>query len=304
MRNDKNDKLKHNIETFFEEHNAILQIIICVLTLIISSTSGILLKNSSAVIITLLTAISVEVVLSGIKDSALHRKVGRLVIEKDVKEGRMIKVSDYEINPLFEDTRNGLFVSGIALNGFFGKYKNDVINLLKKNKKIYVLIVSPDVVEMQAKIYHGATNDETELKSKCNAIIHKQATALEYLKEIDNEGNYIKKKSLIIKTINIPATTSFVAHDVIDCVDSIIHSQRIKASFYQYRCTDPEREPNVIIDSSENKIWFDLLKATINRQWEDGKLVHDSNELKKLIMEVNSKIDNVSLEDNKPNNDN
>ena len=80
MKNNRNDRIKHNIETYFEEHNAKLQILICVATLIISSFYGIALKDLSGVIITLLVAISVEVVLSGIKDSSLHRKVGRLAI--------------------------------------------------------------------------------------------------------------------------------------------------------------------------------------------------------------------------------
>ena len=132
MSNNKNDVLKHNIEIFFEEHNAKIQIVICLETLIVSSVFGFVLEDLLSVIITLLTSISVEVVLSGIKDSSLHRKVGRLIKEKEVKEERMFKVSDYEINPIFEAASKELFVSGIALNGFFDKHKSIIIGLLKK----------------------------------------------------------------------------------------------------------------------------------------------------------------------------
>ena len=56
-----------------------------------------------------------------------------------------------------------------------------------------MLIVSPDVLEMQAQIYYGATDDKEKLKEYCYKIGLKQEMTLACLKEIDEEGGYIQE---------------------------------------------------------------------------------------------------------------
>jgi len=292
MNKQNSDVLKRNIETFFERHNAKIQIVICVVALI-SSVFGFTKEDISNVIVTLLTTISIEVVLSSIKDSSMHRKINELLADKDEKEGRIFRVSDFDLGTIFRATRADFFISGIALNGFFAKHRMDVINLLKAGKRIKILMVSPNLIEMQAQIYHGKTTEPKILTTKCNKIYHKQAEALEYLIDIAKTDNidYIKSKKLVVKTLSVPATTSFVAHDIFSSTaNRWLFSQKIKASFYQYRCEDVVSEPNILIDSHMNKEWFRLFRKTIEMQWDDGIAVDSVEQLKDLLKEINKKI--------------
>ena len=104
-------------------------------------------------------------------------------------------------------------------------------------------------------------------------------------------------------------STSFVAYDVFDR-EILTHNKNkvgkeLKASFYQYKCTAPEEEPNIIVDSFYNRDWYLFFRRTIEMQWNDAKPIKSKQEFEKLRKAINEKIDenNNCSGDNKSEND-
>lgn len=87
-------------------------------------------------------------------------------------------------------------------------------------------------------------------------------------------------------------STSFVAYDVFNnsIIDQIKRNEykKIRASFYQYACTDSKNEPSITVNSKDNENWYDFFDKTIFSQWKDSEVVNTKGKLENVINEIKS----------------
>lgn len=192
----------------------------------------------------------------------------------------------------WDKTENQFFISGMALNGFFHDNKSVIERLLKEGKEVFVLMIDPDAIEENTKLYHGISLDEREFAKNKNKILHKQLSTLNYIEEIKDIFDYIKNEKFKLKVLNSTMSTSFVAYDIFE-KEMLSHNREkegkeIKASFYQYKCTEPKEEPNIIIDSFHSRDWYLIFKNTIQMQWKDAKSISNERDFEVLHERIDS----------------
>ncbi len=287
---------KINIEEFFEKHNAKIQILILVGSLGLGAYFNIAQDHQLGIIIGLLVLISGELISLSIKDSITQRKLNNMGVKFEMARGGLFRVHDFNLSKFFYSTKSNFFISGMALNGFFEKNKGIIERFLNEGKEIFILIAAPNAVDENAKLYHGENLDLKTFRKKANAIYHKQSTTLDCLEEIENLFNFVENGKLKLRVAQSVMSTSFVAYDVFDR-DVLPYNKNkvgkeLKASFYQYKCTAPEEEPNIIVDSFYNRDWYLFFKRTIEMQWKDARPIENKLEFEKLRAEINEKIEN------------
>lgn len=287
-------RFKLNIEEKFEKYNGIIQIIIFVISLLIGAVFNICQNNQLGIIIGLLLLLVGESVSLNIKDSITQRKLNTLGVRFEIFKGALFRVHDFDLQDFFEKTKSQFYISGMALNGFFDKNKSIIEKFLKEGKKVFVLIVDTDSIEENAKLYHGAKLDEKTLKIRENDILHRQIVTLNCIEEIENIYECIQEKQFQLRVINSTISTSFVAYDIFE-KDVLVKSKNkvgkeLKASFYQYKCTKPENEPNIIVDSFLSRDWYIFFQEAIEEQWNDANPICNRRELEMLRAKISSKI--------------
>ena len=300
---------KINIEEFFEKHNAKIQIAIFIVSLGLGAYFNIAQDNQLGIIIGLLLLVSGELISLSVKDSITQRKLNNMGVKFEMARGGLFRVHDFDLSQFFDNTKSHFFISGMALNGFFQKNKGIIERFLNEGKEIFILIAAPSAVDENTKLYHGENLDLITFRKKANAIYHKQSTTLDCLEEIENLFNFIESGKLKLRIAQSVMSTSFVAYDVFDR-EILTHNKNkvgkeLKASFYQYKCTAPEEEPNIIVDSFYNRDWYLFFRRTIEMQWNDAKPIKSKQEFEKLRKAINEKIDenNNCSGDNKSEND-
>ena len=278
----------------FEKFNGIIQVTIFVASLIIGAVFNIRQENQFGIIIGLLLLLVGEFVSLNIKDGITQRKLNDLGVRFEIFNGALFRVHDFNLTDFFEKTNNQFFVSGMALNGFFEKNKSIIERFLKEGKVIFVLIAGTDSVVENTKLYHGADLEEETFAKRVNDIFHKQIITLDYIDQIENIYDYIESGKFKLKVINSAISTSFVAYDIFEkellVQDKSRGGKELKASFYQYKCTNPENEPNILVDSVLSHDWYIFFKETIEKQWNDAKPISNKGELEMLYKKINDKI--------------
>lgn len=283
---------KINFEDFFERHNAKIQLIIFAISLCLGAYFNISQNNQLGIIIGLLLLVTGELISLSIKDCIAQRKLNNLGAKFEVTQGGLFRVHDFDLSKFFDNTRSHFFISGMALNGFFQNNKATIERMLKEGKEIFVLIAAPDAVNENAKLYHGVNFDSERFSKKVNAIYHMQNTTLDYLEEIENMYDFFNSGKLKLGLTQYVMSTSFVAYDIFDNELFVNNKtgKELKASFYQYKCTKPEEEPNIIVDSLYNKYWYLFFKNIIETQWSDAIVIKNKQEFERLRREINEKI--------------
>lgn len=287
-------KFKINFEEFFEKYNGLIQVVICLVSLIIGAAFNICQENQLGIIIGLLLLLTGEFVSLNIKDSITQRKLNNLGVRFEISKGALFRVHDFNLSDFFEKTKSQFYVSGMALNGFFQKNKSIIEEFLTEGKSIYVLIADTDSVIENTKLYHGADLDAVTFAKRVNDIFHKQIVTLNCIDEIENLYHYIETGKFQLRVINSAISTSFVAYDIFEkevlAQNKNKVGKELKASFYQYKCTKPENEPNIIVDSFLSRDWYMFFKETIEKQWSDARPISNKQELKMLREKINEKI--------------
>jgi hypothetical protein len=286
-------ELKLNIEDFFERHNAKIQIIIFIVSLVIGAYFNICQNNQLGIIIGLLLLVSGELISLNIKDSITQRKLNNLGVKFEIERGALFRVHDFNLTDFFNKTKSQFFVSGIALNGFFEKNKSVIERFLAEGKEVFIVIANPDIVSENTKLYHGANLDVETFKKKTNDIYYKQIITLNCIDGIENIYKFMESGKFKLKVANSVISTSFVAYDIFE-KEILSHNNRdgkeLKASFYQYRCTNPINEPNIMVDSFLNRDWYLFFKNTIKVQWDDAQIISNRQQFEKLRQNINNKI--------------
>lgn len=277
------------IGKFYEKHSVKIQMMFFIGALGLSLYFNISQDKQLGIVIGLLLLITGELISLSINDSLTRGKLNNMGVRLDVDRGRLFRVHDFDLSRFFDSAKSNFFASGIALNGLLVKEKGVIEKFLNEEKEIFILIVDPDAVGENAKLYHGENLDEKTFREKVNDIYHKQMTALNSLRENTKLFDFLENEKLKLRVSCSVMSTSFVAYDIFDN-DKNKDLKELKASFYQYRCTAPEEEPNIIVDSSYNKDWYLFFKETIKKQWDDAKPIKNKEEFEKLCDEIEDKI--------------
>ena len=272
------NNLKKKIEDIIESKNGLIQVVVLFISLVLGVAYKLEFVQELAIIIDLLGVVIVEMIIANVKDSILHRKLNRLGTRIEIEEGKLFRVSDFDLTPMFSKAKKDFFVSGLALNGFVYTYKEQLLGLLRDGKKVRILIMEPEKICDAALLYHGR-NDETAVDD----IITKQKETLNYIRNDDELKDYLKNGQLKFGLQNIVFSTSFIAYDVFD--DKVVKKE-VKASFYQYKCTNPESEPNILINSEDSNDWYKFFVKTIREHWKDSRKINNLEELEKLSNEL------------------
>ena len=299
-RHDTMKRLKVNFEEFFEKYNGQIQIFIFVVSLVIGAVFNICQENQLGVIIGLLLLVTGELVSLNIKDSITQRKLNNLGVRFEIYKGALFRIHDFDLTDFFEKTKSQFYVSGMALNSFFEKNKSMIESFLKEGKEVFVLIVGTDSIVENTKLYHGADLGEETFANRVNDMFCKQIITLNCIDEIENIYDYFESGKFKLKVIDSALSTSFVAYDIFEKEILVKNKNKVgkklKASFYQYRCTNSENEPNIIVDSFLNRDWYIFFKETIEKQWNDAKSISNKQELEVLRDKIRDKmIENAKL---------
>ena len=294
------EEIIDSIQDFFEKYNSKIQIFIFLISLIIGAIFNITQQNELGIIIGLLLLISGELISLSIKDSITQKKLNRLGTKIQILMGDLVRVHDFNLNNFFEKANKQFFISGMALNNFFEKNKTEIIEMLQKGIEIDVLIASPQSTEENVKLYHGINYDEVEFLGKHKDLLQKQICTLDYIKRIADISTYISNGKFILKTSDTVFSTSFVAYDIFDKgmfrpqKEKKIKGKEIKASFYQYGCTEPKNEPNIIVDSFYSRDWYFIFKKAIESQWKDANNIKGMDNFDALYQEIYNIITEIS----------
>jgi len=287
--------LKETVEKIFEKYNVKIQIIICLASLIIGAYFDINQKNELGIVIGLLTLITGELITLSIKDSITQRKLDSMGVRVEMLRGGLFRVHDFNLTTFFKNTRSQFFISGMALNGFFHNNKAKIQEFLDEGKEVFVLIADPDAVIENAKLYHGTNLNENEFSNRVASIYAMQRITLDHINEIQNIYRYMQDGKFQLRILKSVFSTSFVAYDIFK--DDLAKHNRerkekeLKASFYQYRCTDPSNEPNIIVDSFLSRDWYLFFRKIIMMQWDDATPISNEQEFEEFRNKV------IELED-------
>ena len=168
----KHENFNYQIESFIEKHNGTIQIVFFILVCLVG---GLLLffgepwdsedstQNTSilfSIILTLLLAITVEIILLQIKDSAMQRKVNSIgEVVRQQAEFTHIWNKENDLLPFFEKAKTELFISGIVIDKLIEKYSGEIDKLLERKVKINILLESSDEITQAAKFLNGSDYD-------------------------------------------------------------------------------------------------------------------------------------------------
>lgn len=280
------NNLKTKIENFIETKNGMIQMIVLFVTLLLGAMYKLGVASEMAIIIDLLAVIVFEMIVANIKDSILQRKLNRLGVRIETEDGKLFRISDFNLKSMFENTKKDFFVSGLALNRFMDSYKTKLLELLGEDKVVRFLIMDPKKIEDAALLYFG----EKSHRAQKEIITRQKQTIM----GITNDGklkDWLEKGRLEFGVQDIVFSTSFIAHDVF-CNKSV--KREVKASFYQFGCRDPEREPNILINSEDSNDWYNLFLSTIKLHWETSRKIASIEELDNLFHELEEMEKNLS----------
>lgn len=282
------EKYKKGIEDFIEKRNGIIQLVILLGFIVVGALYGFGLQEELPVMIEILGIIVMELLILNVKDSIMHQKMNRIGVRIEMEDGALFRVADFEIDKFFKNAEKQLFVSGIALNGFFSKFRGKIVEMLSADKEVWVLIADPKTVSENTKLYYGtSSNAQNSSAEKVRDILAKQRMTLSSIRSDGVLYNKFLNGKLKIKIAQSVFSTSFVAYDLL-IRDGIKRTQfrEIKASFYQYKCTESKDEPNILLNSRHNKDWYDFFKNTAQMQWEDAKHITGDIEFEKLYASI------------------
>lgn len=279
-RNEKAEAIKCYIEDIIENYNAYIQLAFLILILCVTALGFLSEINSESIIINLLIIISSQFLIQGIKDSIGQKKLNILTANLNIELGRLFRVDDSKMDQYFEQAQTSFFISGITLSDFFHVYKKRITQFLSDGKKFYVLIADPDIIAENTKLYHGTKNNNKEHIKNIIAVLNKQKTTLDAI-NISKWINYLENGQLQIRLSKAVFSTSFVTYDW-DCSTIDGREKKIKASFYQYGCTESSEEPNICIDNIHSREWYIFFENTITRQWNDAEQIKTAKEFESL----------------------
>lgn len=274
---------KQFIENIVEKWNFQIQAAVTFFTLFI----GIFLKilgfdEKIDIAIGILLMIFIELILLQAKDSIMQKKVNEIKILTLINKGALIRVLDYgeeAIQFFFSSANQDFFVSGIALNQLIGSQIGKLENLVKNKRKVNILLSSPEAIEMNAILYHGF-NDDKEKRQEAQANIAEcVSNCISSILRSPVLCEALRTRDLEIRFSNAPFTTSYMGCNIFN---ENKKTSVIKASFYQYGCTKPCDEPNIVVCKNEDEFWYGNLVAAAKRQWKDGCRAISVSELKEV----------------------
>lgn len=271
------DNIKQMIEDFVEKKNWIIQVIYLFVMIAISIIFRFDKQTTDKIIIELLFTIAAELYIISIKDSIAQKKLNRMDAKQDVDLGRLFRVADFDITPFFNNAKNDIFISGIALNGFFKNCRDNLLAFLEDEKIVRVLISSPYLIEENAKLYFGIS-DKNAINKSAKKIIRYQLDTLEFI--MNDYNKFINNGRMQVRFSDCVFSTSFVAYDSMLQIGK--GRREIKASFYQYGCGVPQKEPNILLRSDDKREWYDFFENTMTRQWNNAERVNTEIELQML----------------------
>ena len=280
------DNIKQWIEDVVEKKNWIIQVIYLLIMITISVIFKFDIQTTDKIIVELLFVIAGELFVFGIKDSIMQKKVNRIDAKQDINLGRLFRVADFDLSPFFTEAKENMFVSGIALNGFFKNCKDSINDFLDNGKTIHLLISSPNLIIENAKLYFGKEN-EKEVIEYAKKIVRYQMDTLESIKQ--EYKKYFIDKKIEIRISNCVFSTSFVAYDFMVALSK--NQRAIKASFYQYGCSQPEKEPNILLRTDDKREWYTFFENTMKKQWDNAKNVETMIALEELYAELQTLYD-------------
>lgn len=288
VRNSRSEKIKQFLEDIIESYNAYIQVIFFILILCITLFANSLNIDKQSVIVSLLTIVAVQFLVQGVKDSISQKKLNNIAALINIEVGRLFRIDDFKLDRFLNKTKTDFFISGIALNAFFDTYKEEIKDLLEKGKEVYVLIAAPDAVKENAKLYYGIKSNNFNCEEEIKDVLNKQRLTLSILKRC-GISNYLEEKKFHLRTSSTVFSTSFVAYDIMNIAKKTKkESREIKASFYQYNCTEPKYEPNICIDDIYSREWYSFFEKTLKMQWKDAKPVNTQADFEKLCSDINN----------------
>lgn len=121
------------------------------------------------------------------------------------------------------------------------------------------------------------------------------------IKESDILFDFFKKGKIKLRIAKNLFSTSFVAYDVFGKFltvgkDGHVYNE-IKATFYQYKCTESKDEPSIIVNSLHNRTWYDFFKNTIKLQWEDSVPIEGVEAFHNLVSKIAQKNASCPIKD-------
>lgn len=279
------ESLKSYIEEIIENYNAYIQTIFFLSILGTSLLQFIKVIDQNVIIISLLFIITGQFLIQGIKDSIAQKKLNILTENMNIERGRLFRVSGYEmVGEYFKKAETNIFISGMALNNFFTTFKKMITDFLTTGKTVYVLIAAPETIFENAKLYYGVKDKQKEVVQSLKDILEKQRLALNII-NMTKWCDYIETGKFQIRLSKSVFSTSFVGYDLLN--RSIGGNEmEIKASFYQYSCTEPKEEPNICIDNIHSREWYFYFAKIIQKQWNDAQPVKTKSELESLQNEI------------------
>lgn len=286
----KTEEFKVNFEDVFEKHNPKVQVLIFLVSLIVGAWYNIGLENELGIVIGLLFLISGELISLSVKDCIVQRKLNSMGTKIEILRGALVRVHDFDLTDFFNKTRGEFYISGIALNGFFDNNKSTIEKFLEEGKEVDVLLASPKSIKANAILYHGLDENKQKVAKNENNLLNKQIATLDNIERIPNIFSYMKNGKFKLKVLDSTFSTSFVAYDIFEN-DILLQKKKgkeLKASFYQYKCTEPRNEPNIVVDSFFSRDWYMFFKNCIKMQWDDGKIVRTQGEFEELRETLNN----------------
>jgi len=271
------EKIGKWIENIVEKKYWVIQAIYLFVLVVMSIIFKFERQTTDKIIIELLLSLIIEIFILWTNVRIVQKKIDKLDAKQDIDLGRLFRVADFDISPFFHNAQNNVFVSGIALNGFIKNCNDEITAFLGQGKTVYLLFSSPKLTNENAKLYFGVKN-ESNIEEYAQRVIRYQLDTVENIRE--KYKKYFLKGNLQIRLSNCVFSTSFVAYDFMQ--SSKKGRREIKASFYQYGCGQPQKEPNILLRSDDKKEWFDFFENTMKQQWDDADKIDTLSELDAL----------------------
>lgn len=236
-------------EIFIENYNRHIQLILLVLTIILSSVLNVI-KEYDAINSVLLCSILTEIVLLQLKDSITQRKINE-IRKATVRHDVYSNVCDY-----LAMAKNDIEIFALAPNGLFSK--DDVIKVLSdqlsKGIHLKILIVSPNQFTNNSNLYFGIPQAKT-IETYQNAFFEK-------LKTSNLLSSY--KEKIEIKEIDAVMPNSFIGIDVNKESDF----SSIKCTYYRFACKDNSHNIVYFYSKQFDYAYYSEMKDSMDRSWE------------------------------------
>lgn len=187
------DKRVICIEEFIENHNGKIQIVLYFLAAVVVLLLG-LKVDLPALSVMLIGLIAIELIVSEIKNSSLHRKVndiGRIIRNKE----STATVKEQDLTDFFNLASKEIFLSGISLSHIIDDYGQMIQKKLETGVKLKIMLLDPDSVNDNVKyLYRNKSDndDEEEIKSRIK-------TTIKHITKIRAFEDYLEKGTIEIK---------------------------------------------------------------------------------------------------------